>query len=254
MASKQKNYLSDLFQPLVILQEESHPLIGYIDLAVSTQLSVLLHSCLTTGERVLVDLVFDLLGCVREKYRSVVVARRHLCLGALQRWEEGRMQQRRLGEAEPRRHVPSHTEIRILIDRARYQAVYLGVPEDKGKRTGDRRCRLRRWEGNLADRIAVAKAEDALHLIKRYTSLYPNHVLIEGWIVAYVLQIGENKGLVGIEATRNNVSRVGIGQFNGVFYLYVLPYGFLIVRQLYNQRNVEHILQPFAEHERYEMT
>lgn len=248
-----KSHLSDLFQSLVVLQEESQPLVGYVDLAVSAQLPVLLHGGLATGEGVLVDLVLDLLGGVGEKYRGVAVARGHLRLRTLQRREEAGMHQSRLGEAQSRRHVSGHTEVRILIDRARYQAVHLGVLEDKGERTGDRRRRLRRRKGDLADRIAVAETEDALHLIERHTSLYPNHILVEGRIVPYVLQIGEDKGLVGIKAARDNVFRVGVGQFYGVLYLYVLPYGFLIVRQLYNQGNVEHVLQPFAEHERYEV-
>jgi len=215
---------------------------------------VFFHGGLTARERVLVHLVLDLLRGVGQEYRRVRVARRHFRFRALQRREEARVQQGRLWKTEFGCHVSGHAKIRVLVDRARYQAMRLRVLEDERKRSRDGRRRLRRRKRDLCDRVAVAESEDAPCLIQRHASLYPDHVLIECRIVSHVLEIREDERLFGIETTGDDVPCVGVSQLDGVLYLYVLPDGFLVVGQLHDQGNVERILQPFAEHERYQVS
>ncbi len=57
---------------------------------------------------------FDLFGRVGEVDGGLRVAAGHLGLRALQRRDERRVDERRLREPEPRRHVTRHPEIRVL--------------------------------------------------------------------------------------------------------------------------------------------
>ena len=62
-------------------------------------------------------LVLDLLGCVCEEDGRVGVAGRHLGLSSLKRGEEGGVEQRRLGVADPGSHVTGHPEVGVLGER-----------------------------------------------------------------------------------------------------------------------------------------
>ena len=63
----------------------------------------------------LLDLVFNFLGCVSEEDGRGWVTGAHLRLWSLQGWEEGRVEQGRFVEAKPRGHITCHTEIGILV-------------------------------------------------------------------------------------------------------------------------------------------
>lgn len=69
-----------------------------------------------------IDLVLDLRGGVAHVDRRVRVARTHLRLRALERGEELRVQQRRLGVLELLRDVAREPEVGVLVDRAGDQA------------------------------------------------------------------------------------------------------------------------------------
>lgn len=63
-------------------------------------------------------LALDLLGRVSEEDGGVGVTGTHLGLGALQGREEGRVQQGRFRMADSGGHVPRHSEVRILGEKA----------------------------------------------------------------------------------------------------------------------------------------
>ena len=86
------------------------------------------------------DLPFDVLWRVREEDRRVGIAAAHLPGGALQRREELRVDERRLLEAEARRDVARHPEVRVLVDRARDEARHVdAAAEDVRERRRERR-------------------------------------------------------------------------------------------------------------------
>lgn len=58
--------------------------------------------------------MLDLFHGVCEEYGCVWVTSTHLGLRALQCWEEGGVQEGRLGVTEAWGHIPGHTEVRIL--------------------------------------------------------------------------------------------------------------------------------------------
>jgi hypothetical protein len=106
-----------LFQLVIILAEELEVLVGDVDVAVSAESAVFLDGGPSPRERESVDLLLDLCGGVGEEDGGVFVRGGHLRLRALQRREERRVHQRWLDVAQPRRHVPRHTEIRVLQGR-----------------------------------------------------------------------------------------------------------------------------------------
>lgn len=131
-------YLFDLGQLLIVIQEESKVLIGHIQLCISTKSAMFLLCVSSSRESIFKDLIetsifqsarsvclwysgnpyllFYLLRGVSEKYGRCGVTGTHFGLWALQRREEGRMDERRLMEVKPRGSVSCHPKVRVLYD------------------------------------------------------------------------------------------------------------------------------------------
>lgn len=101
-------------------------------LNVGSQLPVQLSGLLATAKGVLVDLLLDLLGRVGDIDGRVGVACAHLGLGALQSWEELRVNECGLAPAQAGRHVTRQAEVRVLS----IKAVGVSAIVNKGTRQG----------------------------------------------------------------------------------------------------------------------
>lgn len=78
----------NLLKLRVVFEEERQQLVGDVNVSIAAELPMLLDGHSSTRKSVLVDLRLQLLRRVGEENRRVVVTRRHLRLGALQRGEE----------------------------------------------------------------------------------------------------------------------------------------------------------------------
>lgn len=162
------------------------------------------------------------------------------------------MQQSGFGKTYSRSHVSRQPKVGILINRARDQAVDLLLAKDEGESAGKcGRC-LRGSKGHFRYRVFFPEAKNFLGLVASHFLLYPNHVLVKRGV--HVFEVGEDEGLREVESTSNDVFGVGVGQFYRVFQADVFPDGFLVVRQLDDEGNLEHVLEPFAEGEGNEVT
>ena len=91
-----------------------------------------LSGLLATAKGVLVDLLLDLLGRVGDIDGRVGVACAHLGLGALQCWEELRVDECGLAPAQAGRHVTRQAEVRVLS----IKAIGVSAIVNKGTRQG----------------------------------------------------------------------------------------------------------------------
>ena len=150
-----KSHLLDHGELVVVLEEEGQVLERDVDVGVPALLAMLLKRRSSTRERVLVDLVLDLLLRVRHEDARRVDTGRHLALRAEQRRDELGVDKRRLLVLEPRGRFACQAEVGVLVDRARDQArdVRLGA-EDLGERVGEGRRGLNRDKVPLADVVA----------------------------------------------------------------------------------------------------
>lgn len=180
---------ADLFQLLVVLQKEFHQLERHIDFWVASKLSVLFESRSTAGKCVLVDLGFNLLGCIGKENCGVLVASRHLGLSSLQCWEKCRVHQGWFWESESRSDVSSHSKIGILVDSTRNQALHFLCPENIWKSGGEGWGSLSSRETNLPDWVRIAEAEDSFDLIESHALLNSNDVLVKCRPLAHVVQV-----------------------------------------------------------------
>mmetsp|Transcript_68938 Transcript_68938/g.166683 ORF Transcript_68938/g.166683 Transcript_68938/m.166683 type:complete len:219 (-) Transcript_68938:313-969(-) len=209
---------------------------------------MLLHRLAPTREGVLVDLVLDLLRRIRAEDGRGLIGGAHLRVGTLQRGEELGVDQRGLAEAEARRHVSCHAEVRVLVDGARDEAGHGGVAAEDVREGGrERRRRLHRREGVLADVDGVVEAEDALDLVVRGGLLYLEDVRVH---VPDVVEVGEDERLRDVEAARDDVLCVLEGEAVALLQLEVLPQELLVVGHLHHQHALEDVLQVLGEHER----
>lgn len=112
----------NLLQPLVILQKECQILKRNVNLTIPTEPSVVLYSRLSAGKCVLINLILQLLGGVGQIDRRVRIRGGHFGSRPLQRGEKARVQQCGFLEADSGRNVARHSEIGILVDRARNEA------------------------------------------------------------------------------------------------------------------------------------
>lgn len=80
--------LLDLKQLVVVLKEECQVLVGDIDFEVAAFLAMLLNGLSASRFGILVDLLLDLSGCIRDQNGRVGHAAAHLRLLTLQGGEE----------------------------------------------------------------------------------------------------------------------------------------------------------------------
>mmetsp|Transcript_30924 Transcript_30924/g.74736 ORF Transcript_30924/g.74736 Transcript_30924/m.74736 type:complete len:222 (+) Transcript_30924:339-1004(+) len=190
---------SDPFKLLVILQKEPQPLVTDIHVQIGPQLLLLLPRLPSSRERVILNLALYIRRRIREEDRRVGIAAAHLALRALQRGEEFRVHERGLApEGMMPRHelvgdVAREAKVRILIDRARYEAregrgVRLTSPQYPREGAAEGRSRLDGGEGRLADVGRAVEAEDAVYLIHGNGLPDPDDVGIHR---PYVIEVGK---------------------------------------------------------------
>ena len=130
---RRETHLSNLFQSLIIVQEESKILKGNIDFTITAFRAMFFQRIFATTEGMFIDLndsststnnrrrnayfALDIFLRVREKDRRVWIRSSHFRLCALQSRKETRVQQRGLGKIQSLCNVTRHSEIRILFDR-----------------------------------------------------------------------------------------------------------------------------------------
>mmetsp|Transcript_5657 Transcript_5657/g.22337 ORF Transcript_5657/g.22337 Transcript_5657/m.22337 type:complete len:276 (-) Transcript_5657:172-999(-) len=207
---------------------------------------MLLHGLPAARERVLVDLVLDLLVRVGHVDGGLRVAGAHLARLALQRREESALDERRLQVAQARRGVARHAEVRVLVDGARDEAAHIAAGAEH-VREGRREARrgLHGREGDLSNVVLALEAEDAAHLVERHALGDAHHVVIER--PAEVVEVRENERALRVEAARDDVLAVGAREALRLLDAEVLPHALLVIRQLDHQRHLERVLQPLGE-------
>ncbi|KAH3684657.1 hypothetical protein WICPIJ_004373 [Wickerhamomyces pijperi] len=210
--------------------EKLQVLVSNVDVWVPTELSVVLHGDLTTGEGVLVDLLGDLLDCVVQENGRGVIGGRHLCLRALQGWEESGVDQSWLGELQLVSNVSAHSEVWVLIDgtwnqtwglRWQAQDIWEGGWESGGDLDGG--------EMQLTDTVRVLEPKDGSG---------------SGCV-------GEDERVFRVETNGDDVLGVFLSEGSDVFDGELwLEEELLVIGQLDNQRSIKDVLQPFGEDER----
>lgn len=190
-------------QLLIILQEKGQILVGYVHFQVGPQLALQFCRFLSPRESILIDLGLDRLSRVCHVNGCVSGRCAHLATLPLERWEELGVDQCGLLEPHTGSHIPCHTEVRILINGTRDQAWQVHhTTEWDWESTWEGWGSLDGGEGLSPDIVRVSEAEDA-------SGLVVGHQLLDlensGVHVGYVVQVREHEGLVGIEATGNDV-------------------------------------------------
>lgn len=177
---RRETHLSNLFQSLIIVQEESKILKGDIDVTITAFRSMFFQRIFATAEGMFIDLndsststntrrrnayfALDIFLRVREKDRRVWIGGSHFWLCALQSRKETGVQQRWFGEIQSLRNITRHSEIRILVDGTWNQTgefLFELLAEDEWKRWTDTRCSLNGGKRDLSNAITVRKTEDS---------------------------------------------------------------------------------------------
>lgn len=141
-----------LVEELVVFLEKGEVLVRDVNVRVAAEPALLLGRFLTAAERVRVDLLLDLGGRVGHVDARVLVRGGHLGLGAGERGNEGRVDERRLAVLEPLRDLARQPEVRVLVDRARDQGWDVGIgAKDLRERVGKGGCSLDRDKVPLAN-------------------------------------------------------------------------------------------------------
>ena len=91
---------------------------------------MLLDSLTTTRLGILVDLVLDHGGSVRDQDGACAITAAHLRFLALEGGEESRVDRSRLLVLELLGNIARHSEVRVLVDGGRDQAREVSVAED----------------------------------------------------------------------------------------------------------------------------
>lgn len=242
--------LADLRQLGIILQYELQVFVRHIHREVCTQASVLLNSLTTARERILPNLVLNLPRRVREEDSVAGVAGAHLArIRALEAREELGVDERRLVEAQARRHIARHAEVWVLVDGARDQAadvLFRHVRKQVGEAGRERGCGLDGGERVLADVVRFREPENPPDGRGCRHLLDPGD---EGVHRPHVRVVVKDKGLARVEPQGDNVLGVFACKAHGVFLRKAFPQEFLVVRELDGELHVEGLLEPLGEDE-----
>lgn len=171
-------------QLVVVLEEEAQVLIADVDVRIPAQPPVLFLRLAPPAEPVAVDLVLDLVGRVVHVYARVDVGRAHLRLRTLQRGEEFRVQQGRLGVPQLLGDVARQAEVGILVDRAWDEGGNVGLcAEDLREGVGKGRRRLNGAKVYLANVITAEMSRDEDGRQERRTTYEsPNPNVAFAWL------------------------------------------------------------------------
>jgi hypothetical protein len=155
----------DLFELLIVLEEESEVLVGDIDVEICSVLLMFFKSGTSSRESVFIDFLLDVLVRVGQEDRRGWVAGSHLLVLAEDRGEELGVDASRLEVLDSDSNVSGHSEVRVLIDALRDEAGNVGslaenVGEGVGERGGGLDCRV----GELTAVVALVDSEYALEL------------------------------------------------------------------------------------------
>ena len=224
---------ADFLELFVILEEKAEPLIRNINSEIRSQLPVLLNSLLPARQGILVNLVLNHFGRVRQNDGALISTRRHLILHACDGREKRRVDRSGLEIVQLLGDVTSHTEVGVLVDGGRDQARYLVVvAEDVRERVREGGDGLDGWVGELAHALVIGETEDAANLTQSDVLLRLEDVGIH---LVDVLRVTKDKGLLWIEAKSNDILDIVVPHLEGV-----LPRELLIVKVLLVVRDLNH--------------
>mmetsp|Transcript_39060 Transcript_39060/g.28879 ORF Transcript_39060/g.28879 Transcript_39060/m.28879 type:complete len:239 (-) Transcript_39060:253-969(-) len=207
----------------------------------------------STRERVLADLSLNIFRFVAEEDGAVRIRAAHLCLESLEGWEERRVEACRLLVLEPRRSIPRHPEVRVLVDGAGDEGAHVfAVTEDVRECVAESRYRLNRRIGVFSNIIRVVEPEYSLYLVQSYQLLHTNHVSVH---MLHVLSIHKDKRLLSIKSKCYYFSDILLGHFLSLFEsLFRSVEELLVISDLDDYRNIEDSLQVLSEYERDSMS
>ena len=195
------------------------------------------------------DLLFDLGRGVRDQDSRVRNRRRHLLLGSLECWEELRVVRGALLEFELVSDVSGHSEVGVLVDGSGDEAGDVGTGAvDVGEGGAEGGDGLNSGEGVLTNWVVFFEAEGSLDLVIRDVFLDFEDVFVE---LVNIPAVREDKSLLGVEAKRDYVLDVVDAHVDGAGLSFefqvLLEQVLLVVGDLDDKGNVEHLLQPLGE-------
>jgi len=195
------------------------------------------------------DLLFDLGRGVRDQDSRVRNRRRHLLLGSLECWEELRVVRGALLEFELVSDVSGHSEVGVLVDGSGDEAGDVGTGAvDVGEGGAEGGDGLNSGEGVFTNWVVFFEAEGSLDLVIRDVFLDFEDVFVE---LVDIPAVREDKSLLGVEAKRDYVLDVVDAHVDGAGLSFefqvLLEQVLLVVGDLDDKGNVEHLLQPLGE-------
>ena len=137
-----------------------------------------------------------------------------------------------------------------MINGGRDQAGEVSIAEDMRERVRKSGDGLNRRERELSNVVALFESENALDLTVVNVLLDADHVLVH---VLDVVDVGEDKGLLGVEAECKDIFDIseahGDGAFGAVKLDLLLVDVLLVISDLNDKRDVEDALEPLCEDE-----
>lgn len=237
---------TNALQLLIILQEESQVLEWDVIFSVSAKLALELGGILATGKSELVDLVLDAIRCVSHENGRRIHASRHLGSRALEGRQKDCVDERRFLILHLLCVLAALSEVRVLVDGTWNQAwnrrslLPVGA-ENVWEARGKPRGRLGGAEMELADVIAVVKAECASYRVDRDPLGHTAHVLIE--CATDEVEVAEDECLLHVKPDGNNILNVLSGiPLDIVDFDLLVVHVFLVVGHHDHEGHVEHIL------------
>uniref|UniRef100_A0A0A9XR26 Eukaryotic translation initiation factor 1A n=1 Tax=Lygus hesperus TaxID=30085 RepID=A0A0A9XR26_LYGHE len=242
----------DLRQFVVILQEEAKSLHGHINARICTQAKLLLLSCTTTTECVLVDFLFYCLCRVSQKHRHTLGGA-HFAFRPTQARKELCMNEGWLEVTESRGNITCETEIRVLVNSLRNDAEHVTLVWWKNMGKGNRKRRRGLHSRKHSSSTVV------LHLESKTTSYLTRCVGLfntcDGAVhLTHVRKITKDECQFWIKAKRNNVFHVLRCHFVNLVYCDVFKVEFFIIGELDDDWYTKRLLKPFGKHKRNKVT
>lgn len=150
-------------------------------------------------------------------------------------------------------NIPSHSEIWILINSLRYQAIDIcSFAKNMRKCIWKGWYSLNSWIGHFTNVIFRFQTKDSSDLVISDLSLDFDYIGIH---FAHVSQIRENEGQIRIKSTGNDVLHLFPSPFSKLLEwdlrflsCELLVEIFFVFSQLNNTRDFEDLLEPLSEH------
>lgn len=176
LAATRPIFFSNPFQLIVFLEEESKPLVRNIDLKIRSVFLLQLFGLLSARKGIFLDLSLYIIGPIGKEDCRVGITARHFALGALQWWEEFRMNESRFAIQRMALwdqfmgNITSHAKVWVLVDGTRDQTSHIGIassPKHERERRREGRSSLNSRKCNFANVGSSIESKDSIHFSKR---------------------------------------------------------------------------------------